>query len=353
MTRRLTVLVPGDLGTRTGGYGYDRRIAAGLRERAWRVEVAPLSSTFPFPTKAALAHAAEVLAGLPDGLLVLADGLALGAMPIQAEHEARRLRLVALVHHPLAMETGLAPDAAARLEASERTAIGAARHVVVTSRGTAEALRAYGVTPARLTVVEPGTDPARLARGSGSPIPHLLCVAALVPRKGHELLAAALVALSDRLWHLTCVGSLTRDPSTAACLEALLATGGLAGRVRLTGELDEAGVGREYDRADLVVLASLHEGYGMAVAEAIARGLPVVATATGAIEDLAGEGAGLVGPPGDGAALTAALARVLDEPALRDRLAAGARARRDGLPSWADACDQMSVVLGRVADGEF
>jgi glycosyltransferase involved in cell wall biosynthesis len=345
VTRRLTLLVPGDPDTRTGGYGYDRRIAEGLRERDWAVEVTRLSDTFPFPTPAALAHAAEVLTSLPDDTLVLADGLAFSALPAQATHQARRLRLIALVHHPLASETGLSAGAAAALDTAERAALGAARRVVVTSPGTARAVLGLGVDPGRLAVIEPGTDPATLARGSRSPIPHLLCVASIVPRKGHEILLAALAGLGDRPWHLTCVGSLTRDPGTTARLKSRLTDGHVTSRVRLTGDLDEDGLAAEYDRADLFVLGSLHEGYGMAVAEALARGLPVVATSTGAIADLVGNGAGLIVPPGDEAALREALALVLDDPVLRARLATGALACRSRLPSWDDACTHMATLL--------
>ena len=166
MTRRsVYVAIPGDLQARTGGYGYDRRIIAGLRGLGWAVEVRRLDDSFPMPTAAARAQAAQVLAAAPDGATVLVDGLALGAMPDEAEREAGRLRLVALVHHPLAAETGLDPALARALEISERRALAAVGAVVVTSRATAARLADYGVAANRITVVEPGTDPAPLARG--------------------------------------------------------------------------------------------------------------------------------------------------------------------------------------------
>jgi len=162
----LYVVIPGDLETRTGGYGYDRRIIAGLRERGWSVSVLRLDDSFPFPTAAARTQAADVLARIPSGSTVLVDGLALGALPVEIEHESDRLRIVGLVHHPLAEETGLDPARASALEASERRALTFVRSVVVTSRATSARLADYGVSPDRLTVVEPGTDPAPLARGS-------------------------------------------------------------------------------------------------------------------------------------------------------------------------------------------
>jgi glycosyltransferase involved in cell wall biosynthesis len=297
-------------------------------------------------------------------MLVLIDGLALGALPEAVEREAARLRIVGLVHHPLANETGLAPDLAARLEASERRALAAVRAVVVTSRTTAGALQAYGVSADDVTVVEPGTDfgpPARSSRpevpGADSAELALLCVATLTPRKGHEILFRALAATPHRRWRLICAGSVDRDPATVARLRAQLDADGIADRVALVGDLDARALDAQYAAADLFVLPTLHEGYGMAVAEALARGLPVVSTATGAVDDLVTGGfgrpcdqpAGIVVPPGDEDAFAQALARVLGDADLRARLAGGARLARARLPLWPDACASMERVLDRVA----
>lgn len=344
----LVLIVPGPLETLTGGYGYDRRIIAGLRDRDWSVEVRELDHTFPRPTAAACRHAASVLAGIPRGASVLIDGLALGALPAVIEREAARLRLVGLVHHPLALETGLAPDVAAELEVSERRALAAVRLVVVTSRATAALLEGYGVGADRIAVVEPGTDRAAVARGTTGGPPHLLSVAALIPRKGHDVLFRALATIADRDWRLTCVGHLERDPPTVDRLRAQLHALRLEHRVILAGEADPATVHAWYDRADVFVMPTLYEGYGMAVAEALAHGLPVIGTTTGALPELVGSDAGVLVPPGDPDALAAALARVVLDADFRDRLAAGARRVRERLPGWDDASEKLAVVLKRV-----
>lgn len=356
----LYVVVPGDLETRTGGYGYDRRIIAGLRDRGWRVDVLRLDDSFPSPTPAARAHATELLAAIPDGSAALVDGLALGALPAEIEREAGRLAIVGLVHHPLAAETGLDPALAAALEISERRALAAVRSVVVTSRATAARLTDDGLAVGRIAVVEPGTDPAPLARGSAlclsGPLAAnhqfadvaLLCVATLTPRKGYDVLLSALAALPGGGWRLTCAGSLDRDPPTVARFRAQLRECGLEDRVSLAGDLDSGALAAHYDRSDLFVLATLYEGYGMAVAEALARGLPVVSTATGAIRDLVGDEAGIVVAPGDLAALTDALSRVIGDAALRARLAEGARRVRDRLPTWDAAAASMATALEAV-----
>jgi glycosyltransferase involved in cell wall biosynthesis len=346
----LVVLLPGPLDARTGGSEYDRRVVASLRAGGpWTaVEIHALDPGFPFPTPHAREDAARTLAALPDRTPVVIDGLALGVLPREVAREAGRLRIVGLVHHPLALETGLDPATAAALEASERDALAAVRHVVVTSRRTAAALQAYGVTSDRITVAEPGTDRAPIARGSGGSVVQMLAVASLTPRKGHALLVEALAKVGRRDWRLTCVGSLDRDPATTARLRAVLRASGLEAQVDLAGEGDAAAVAAWYDRSDLFVLPTLYEGYGMAVAEAVARGLPVVSTTTGAIPDIVGADAGLLTAPGDREALGRALAAVIADADLRARLAEGARRARLRLPTWDAAAATIGTVLERV-----
>ena len=348
---RATVIVPGSIEARTGGYEYDRRIVAGLRARGWRIDVQELESSFPRPTATALAHAARVLAAIPDHTTVIIDGLALGAMPAEAEREASRLRIVALVHLPLAAEIGLDCETAAALQAVERRALAAAAQIVVTGRATIEMLATYGIALDRMAVVEPGTDRAPISHGSSGPPLELLCVATLNPGKGHEILIRALAATTACDWHLTCAGSLKRDPATVARVRAIVRNAGLDDRVSLAGELGAEALEACYDRADVFVLATLQETYGMAVAEALAHGLPVISTRTGAIPDLVTNGADLAGiivPPRDQQSLVDALSQVLGDAHVRARLAESARRVRDRLPTWEEASGKMAAVLGRL-----
>ncbi len=346
LPRRVVFVVPGQLGNLSGGYGYDRQIIAGLREHGWAVELIELDEGFPWPDAAALQRTEERIAAIADGSTVVADGLAFGALPALAARHAARLRWVALVHHPLALEGGLDATRRQQLFDSERRALASAQRVIVTSTATARALADYGVAAARVCAVMPGTAVAPLASGpGGGEALSLLCVAALIPRKGHALLIDALAGLQDRPWVLHCVGNITRDAATMQHVQAAIARHRLQARVHLHGEVDEDMLQAFYDRADVFVLPSLHEGYGMALAEALARGLPVVSSTAGAIADTVPAAAGLLLPPGDGAALRHALARVLDEPALRAALAAGARAARSRLPTWAQAVERFARVL--------
>jgi glycosyltransferase involved in cell wall biosynthesis len=279
------------------------------------------------------------------GGMPVIDGLAL---PAFADLVDRSSSWIALIHHPLALETGLTAPEAAALDAIERRLVPLAARVIVTSQQTAADLAGYEFSQARIGVVLPGTAPAPLARGSGGPGLGLLCVASLTPRKGHLILLEALARLADLDWHLALVGSPEHDPQTAAAIRQAVSDLGLTGRVDLTGELDEAGLAPHYHRADLFVLASYHEGYGMALAEALARGLPIVSTTAGAIPGTVPAGAGILVEPGDPAALAGALGRIMNEPSLRAGLAAGAAAERARLPSWQDAAAAFAAELDRV-----
>jgi glycosyltransferase involved in cell wall biosynthesis len=341
-------IVPGRLDTLTGGYGYDRRMVAGLRDLGWSVAVHELDGSFPMPAAAARADAARVLAAIPDDRLVIVDGLALGALPDEINAHANRLRLIALVHHPLAAETGLDATVAAHLADTERRALQHVRHVIVTSAATAEMLDAYDVAAARITVINPGTDPAALAHGSGGPDVHLLCVAALIPRKGHDILFRALASLPSRNWRLTCVGSIQRDPVTVERLERQLSRDGVGDRVAFVGEMNGEALERFYAGADVFVLPTLYEGFGMVVSEALARGLPIVATRTGAIGDLVTPESGIVVTPGDDRMLADALSRVISDRGYREQLARGARQLRARLPTWERASGQLARLMERV-----
>lgn len=341
-------LIPGDWNTPTGGYTYDRRMVLALREAGWAVEVCRLDGAWPQPDATELAAASARIAALADGSLVVADGLALGALAEVVAPHATRLRWVALVHHPLHLESGLSDATRHRLLTDETRALEHARHVVVPSPATATDVAAMGVPATRIAVVEPGTDPVPTAARPARDGPvRLLCVATLTPRKGHSLLLQALAGLMHLDWELHNVGSAARDPDTAERLLALAAP--LGARVTWHGEVDARALQAHYAAADVFVLASLHEGFGMVITEALAHGLPVVASDAGALAQTLPPGAGLQFSAGKVAALQAALVRILSDTGLRERLGAGARAAAGRLPSWPVQAARFASVLERVA----
>lgn len=338
-------LVPGDWHFPTGGYTYDRRIAGALRDGGHSVTAHSLAGCWPYPSAADLAAADHTLAHLPDHSVVVADGLAFGAMPTLAAAHAHRLRWVALVHHPLHLETGLSPTQRQHLLNAETQALQHARRVVVTSTATASDVIAMGVPAAQVEVVEPGTDRVWMPNRPherGGPL-RLLCVATLTPRKGHGLLLSALADLGHLNWELHNVGSATRDPATAETLRAQAAP--MAQRVFWHGELDAQTLHTHFASADVFVLASLHEGFGMVVTEALAYGLPVVASNAGALAQTLPQDAGLSVAAGDVPALRLALEQVISHKIIRERLAAGARAAAANLPSWPQQATRLMAAL--------
>jgi glycosyltransferase involved in cell wall biosynthesis len=339
-----TVWVPGPLARLTGGSIYNRRMVEGLRALGWSIEVHELDASFPEPTSSACAAAARALSTIEDGRTVVVDGLIYGALPDGVEIHHTRLNLVALVHMPLALEVGLAEAIALRRREAELRALSFARAIIVTGRPTIGALAAMGHRRPAPVLVEPGSDAAPLARGSGQPVPHLLCVAALTPGKGHEGLVRALAGVSEQAT-LTCVGSLDKDAATANRLVRLVEELSLGDRVSFTGELSRERLEAEYDRADVFVLNTRRETYGMAVAEAIAHGLPVISTKTGAIPEVVGSGAGLLVDPDDEVALTRALRILVGDPGERTRCRAGAARARLRLRPWDQAAERLGDTL--------
>jgi len=346
---RASFLIPGDLALPTGGYAYARRILPRLSAHAVSVRHLALPGGFPFPDEAALAAAEAALTAIPADEIALIDGLAYGALPQDLiAHVAAPI--VALVHHPLGLETGLTPQDSARLIETERRALSFARRVVATSETTANTLQQdFGVPAERLSVAVPGTERAERASGGGA-VPHLLGVGAVVPRKGFDVLVEALARLTDRPWRCTIAGSIDRDPATAQSLRAQIAGAGLAERVTLTGALEASALDALYDGADIFVLPSRYEGYGMAFTEAMARGLPIVAAAAGAVPATVPRAAGLLVPPDDAPALAEALCALLDDESLRRRLGDGAYAHAQSLPGWDDTAKHVADAIHQASD---
>ncbi|TDI25822.1 MAG: glycosyltransferase [Acidobacteria bacterium] len=357
LSRDLHVVVPGALEQRTGGYIYDARIVRGLRALGWGVEVHNLGGTFPDADAVARTSMTSTLAGIPAGARVVIDGLAMGGLPEPVRAERARLRLLALVHHPLADETGLDEPRRARFAALERDALAGCTGVLVTSEFTARRLGAFGVDPDRVRAVQPGTDRARPAIGPGADAPPaLLCVASLAPRKGQDVLVRALSRLQDLSWTCVCAGSLDRVPGYATMVRGLTRETGLEGRIRFPGECEPDRLDDLYHHASLFVLPSHYEGYGMALADALARGLPVVSTTGGAIPHTVPGDASVLVPPGDDAALTEALGRLLADGTgarRRGELAHAARRHAQGLPDWTQAAQAFAdALLELTPDGD-
>jgi glycosyltransferase involved in cell wall biosynthesis len=333
----------------SGGNAYDRRVCCALAESGWPVHIHAVPGSWPQPDAAACAALASVVQRIPDGAVALLDGLVASTAPEVLVPQANRLRLVALVHMPLGQ--GRAGSEARRPEGA---VLSAAASVVTTSAWSKRTLlELYPLPGDRVHVAEPGVDAAPLSPGTTTG-EALLCVGAVIPGKGHDVLLDALATMTDLSWDCLCVGSVDRDPAFAESLRRRVSDDGLGDRMRFAGPRSGADFDRSYASADLLVLPSRAEAYGMVVTEALARGLPVVATDVGGVAEALGHGAGgirpgLLVPPGDPVALAAGLRTWLGDAEARLTWRRAARARRGSLPKWSTTTSVLAGVLAEAA----
>ncbi|NRG16338.1 glycosyltransferase family 4 protein [Rhizobiales bacterium] len=345
MSETIHFLYPGDIDTPTGGYAYDRRLISAMREEGVLVQAASLGEGYPAPSNAALERAAAAFAKMADGSTVIVDGLAFGVLDEIAHAHRNRLRLIALVHHPLALETGLDARRSEVLRRSETRALSLAHAVIATSRATADMLVAeFGVQKEKITVAEPGFDRAEPSRGRNDGKVGLIAVGSVVPRKDYATLVAALARLTDLPWHLDIAGDDTRDTEYAASIRQMVEANGLPSRITLHGALSAEALDELYASADIFALTTRYEGYGMAFAEAMMRGLPVVATGEGAVRDTVPESVGFVLAGGDAEGVSRALSKLIADAGLRATLRMAAMKHAKSLPAWRDTA--QSVITG-------
>jgi len=354
VSRTVHVVLPGgvdDPAAPSGGNRYDRQVCDGLR-RGWQVHEIAVPGSWPRPSADQRQALGAALTGLPPNSTVLLDGLVACGVPEILEPLAARLRLVVLVHLALGDETGRTPSEAVELRALERRTLHAARAVLATSDGAARRLTELHDLPAgRVHVAAPGVEPAPLAEPSPDGA-RLLCVAAVIPRKGQDVLVQALSRCDDLAWTCVCAGALDRAPAFTDPLRG--------GRVQFVGTRTGAALNATYAAADLLVLPSRAETYGMVVTEALARGVPVLGTAVDGVPEALGAAPdgtrpGALITPDDPDELADALRAWLTDADLRDRWRSAARARRDTLRGWDFTTGRVSDVLAaldRTATGK-
>ncbi len=311
-----------------------------MAEAGWDLLVTTAAVAQPAPGPGARDDLARILSAIPDGATVLIDGLIASPAAAQLLPHAGRMRVTVLLHMPH-------QDVSA--QRSERAVLRAAAGVVATSEWTRQQiLTRYAIPAHRVHVAPPGVDQvaatARPVRG------HLICVGVLSRHKGQDLLVEALAELADLDWHCVLAGSLDRDPDFVEQLRARITRLRYGRRVRLTGILTGAELSHAYTTADLLVAPSRSETYGMAVTEALAHGLPVLAAAVGGLPEALGSAAdgtrpGQLVPPGDPAALAAALGDWLGDERHRRRLRAAARQRRSTLCGWDQTTRELANAL--------
>ena len=343
--REVHVIVPDgidDPGRPSGGNAYDRHVLDELRSEGWRVHEHPVAGSWPRPDTGALAALGAVVAGLPRDAVLFVDGLVACCADSVLVPEADRLHLVVLVHMPLGPTH---PEAAA----GEGRVLAAASGVVTTSDWTRQLLlETYGLDPPAVHVARPGVDEAPLSPGTPSG-GELLCVAAVIPHKGHAELVAALTLVADLPWRCVCAGALTLDPGYVADTRDQIHRAGLADRVHVVGPLTGAALSEAYAAADRGRDDGEPSSQGLGHDHAVRlreRGQhEEVGGVPEALGDTGDGRPGLLVPAGQPEPLAAALRSWLSDDELRAHLRQRAGERRRTLTRWAHTAELVSGVL--------
>ena len=343
---KILFIIPGDINLPTGGYIYDRTILERWQQLGINYELISLDGNFPFPTTAEKKKALDRISDFPRADIAIIDGLAGGALPEFLETLATKMKVVALIHHPLCLENGLTEEQSKQLERSEADGLKFVTGIVTSSTTTAETVTDLFNISVPLQPIEPGVERGevnskQIARG---PV-NLLCVGSIIERKGHRVLFEALSELTDLDWHLDCIGKTDFDPALYDGLERYLAENNLSSRITFHGAVDSSKLQNAYMNADLFVLPSLYEGYGMVYAEAIVRGIPVIATTAGAIPQTVPDGCGLLVEPNDVPSLKEALKKALSHEDLRSKMRLSCYEAEPNFPTWESSAKEMAEFL--------
>lgn len=333
---QVAFVVPGDINMPTGGYRYDRRILQEWKQLGIPHQLFSLAGGYPFPSPQERKQALEQVPLIArEADVIVVDGLAGGSAPEFMQALAREKPVIALVHHPLCLENGLDADKVLKLEQAESEGLAHASGVITTSPATAKTVGELFNYPAlAIRTVLPGVERGKPSNPCMDGPVKLLCIASVIERKGHAILIEALSGLKDLDWSLDLIGLTDVDPALFARLKQQTATHGLDDRIRFLGSVDEDALERAYQAADVFVLPSLYEGYGMAYAEAIVRGLPVIGTTAGAIPDTVPSGCGLLVPPGNIEALSGAVRALVTDSSFRIACHRNCLAAEPGFPQW-------------------
>ncbi|MGB5864026.1 MAG: glycosyltransferase family 4 protein [Sulfitobacter sp.] len=338
--------IPGDKDRRTGGFIYEATVLRVLNEVGCTTQHLALPDSFPDPTPDDVALTLELLRAVPASTPIILDGLVFGSINTEGLTTVDA-PVIAMVHHPLGLETGLSTARSDFLKANEAAALKHVTHVIVPSPHTAEILICdFGADPAKITIAAPGFARPAVAPAPIDP-PLIFSVGLLAERKGHDVLIAALALIQDIPWQAEIAGK-AHDLTTATTLKEQIEALGLSGRVKLSGELSEDDLNARFNAASVFALATRYEGYGMVLSEAMQYGLPVVTCAVGAVPETVGN-AGVLVPVDDPVAFASALRRLLTQPEECARLTGLSRQNAARLPTWEDTAQIFASVVSRLS----
>lgn len=342
----VTWFVPGNYPPTTGAIVFDTKLGAELSASGRAVSFVPVAGRHPWPDDQSRQSAAACLtAARASGDRIVIDGFCLYAFADLAA-DLQVAEAIGVIHHPMSGEPHLNTAQRDFYAATEARLLPMLARIAAPSDAVAaQIITLPGINAAGVTVITPGLPDAPRSMGSDGAGCHLLAVASLIPRKGFETVLKALQPLQDLDWHLTICGDQTIDPAHSASLLALADTPGLAGRVTFTGPCAAAAFEALWQSADIFVSGSSYEGYGMAVAEAVRRGLPLAVTKGAAAPAVIPEGGSIIVEPGDATQLSKGLRRLIFDPAARRVLSDAAWNAGRALPSWTAQAERFASLL--------
>ncbi len=346
---RVLFIIPGDINLPTGGYRYDREIISAWRQSGVNVELVSLQGNYPFPNPEEEKLALEIIQKLPCADVAVVDGLLGGSAPEFIQRLSEKIPVASLIHHPLCLENGLDEKSANSLKKSEKRGLEFTSLIITTSPTTRKTVaELFKRDEKQIHTVLPGVERGTQSAGSQSACLNLLCVGSVIERKGHKDLLLALGKLKHLDWQLDCIGSTAFDEILFAELQALSEQLELDAKVGFHGDVSEDVLSSFYKRADLFVLPSLFEGYGMAYAEAIVRGIPVIGTTAGAIPETVPSTCGILVEPSNVNALTQALEGLISDDLLRAQYRIGALTAEPDFPTWQSSATQFAEMLKEI-----
>ncbi|MEM7214563.1 MAG: glycosyltransferase family 4 protein [Pseudomonadota bacterium] len=342
-------IIPGDINLPTGGYRYDRAIIEEWRRMNLSVELLSLEGNFPGISEHEKQDTLQQIRDIPNYDIAVVDGLAGGAHPEMLRLLSKKIPAVALIHHPLCMENGLDQDTISALHSSEAEGLQHVSGIITTSPETSKTvISLFGISESSVHHVLPGVNRSVTSTPSDAGPANLLCVGSVIERKGHLVLIEALASLAHLDWHLHCIGKTDFQPDLFAKITNLIEEEKLDDRITFYGAVDEEELEKAYSTAHVFVLPSLFEGYGMAYAEAIVRGLPVIGTRAGAIPDTVPERCGILVEPGDVGKLAEALQTMISEPGKRRSVRSACLSEAGRFPTWRDSASKFASILGEI-----
>lgn len=343
---RILFVIPGDINLPTGGYRYDKVIINAWRDSGIDVKLVSLEGYYPFPDEKDKAMALEAIENFPRANVAVVDGLLGGTSPDFIRALSGIMPVTALIHHPLCLENGLDEKTAKTLKASEQKGLEFVSQIITTSPSTTKIVsELFSFDSTKIHTVLPGVKRTRICAGSDNQTLQLLCIGSVIERKGHKYLLKALSSLKDLNWHLNCYGSTEFDLALYDRINNMIRTENLSDKVTFHGAVSDETLEAAYESSDIFVLPSLFEGYGMVYAEAIVRGLPVIATTAGAIPDTVPETCGILVEPKNIEMLSQALENLICDTDLRNSYRQGAIDAESDFPTWQGSARQFAKLL--------